>query len=62
VAALAPLLKLDMLQIHARPSSMCVRLRPSQRKGFRWLASLWDLELVGIPADVGLGKTLQARA
>jgi SNF2 family DNA or RNA helicase len=38
-------------------------LRPYQRDGFAWLASLWDLGIGGVLADdMGLGKTLQTLA
>ena len=45
------------------PGSLTAQLRPYQRDGFNWLASLWEFELGGILADdMGLGKTLQALA
>jgi len=54
------LLELDALDDHEPPSALQACLRPYQREGFSWLASLWDLELGGILADdMGLGKTLQ---
>ena len=57
------LLDLDAVAEHDPPASITASLRPYQRDGFRWLASLWDLELGGILADdMGLGKTLQALA
>jgi superfamily II DNA or RNA helicase len=57
------LLELDALAEHDVPASLCAQLRPYQREGFSWLASLWDLELGGILADdMGLGKTLQVLA
>ena len=57
------LLELDALAEHETPASLQGRLRPYQREGFGWLASLWDLELGGILADdMGLGKTLQVLA
>ncbi|MDQ6804851.1 MAG: DEAD/DEAH box helicase [Actinomycetota bacterium] len=57
------LLELDVLAEHDPPASVTAPLRPYQRDGFRWLASLWELELGGILADdMGLGKTLQALA
>jgi superfamily II DNA or RNA helicase len=57
------LLDLDMLAEHDPPASIVASMRPYQSEGFRWLASLWDLELGGILADdMGLGKTLQALA
>jgi SNF2 family DNA or RNA helicase len=61
--AAAPLLELDSLPDHEAPSSLRAHLRPYQREGFSWLATLWDLELGGILADdMGLGKTVQALA
>src|SRR5439155_14215562 len=57
------LLELDGLAGHDPPAALEARLRPYQRDGFGWLASLWELELGGILADdMGLGKTLQALA
>jgi superfamily II DNA or RNA helicase len=57
------LLELDALAQHDPPESLTAQLRPYQRDGFGWLASLWELELGGILADdMGLGKTLQALA
>ncbi len=57
------LLGIDELGEHDPPASVTAPLRPYQRDGFRWLASLWELELGGILADdMGLGKTLQALA
>jgi superfamily II DNA or RNA helicase len=57
------LLELDTVAEHELPESVVASLRPYQSEGFRWLASLWDLELGGILADdMGLGKTLQALA
>jgi superfamily II DNA or RNA helicase len=57
------LLELDSLAEHEAPASLRAHLRPYQREGFSWLASLWDLELGGILADeMGLGKTLQVLA
>ncbi|WP_204033008.1 DEAD/DEAH box helicase [Micromonospora qiuiae] len=45
------------------PSGVRAELRPYQRDGFRWLATLHDHGLGGILADdMGLGKTLQALA
>jgi SNF2 family DNA or RNA helicase len=59
----APLLELDALPEHETPASLQAHLRPYQREGFSWLATLWDLELGGILADdMGLGKTVQALA
>jgi hypothetical protein len=57
------LLELDALAQHDPPESLTAQLRPYQRDGFGWLASLRELELGGILADdMGLGKTLQALA
>ena len=57
------LLELDALAAHEPPQALAGELRPYQRDGFAWLASLWDLELGGILADdTGLGKTLQTLA
>ena len=57
------LLELDAIAEHAPPPTLGAELRPYQRDGFAWLASLWDLELGGILADdMGLGKTLQTLA
>lgn len=57
------LLELDAIAAHDPPPALTAHLRPYQRDGFHWLASLWDLELGGILADdMGLGKTLQALA
>ena len=57
------LLELDALSEHAPPATLQAEMRPYQRDGFAWLASLWDLELGGILADdMGLGKTLQTLA
>jgi len=57
------LLALDALTEHDPPPALAARLRPYQRDGFAWLATLWDLELGGILADdMGLGKTLQTLA
>ena len=59
----APLLSLDSLPDHEAPAGLHTDLRPYQRAGFAWLATLWDLELGGILADdMGLGKTVQALA
>ena len=59
----APLLELDALPEHEAPTAFRAELRPYQREGFSWLATLWDLELGGILADdMGLGKTLEALA
>ncbi len=57
------LLELDGLSAHELPAMLAADLRPYQREGFGWLASLWEFELGGILADdMGLGKTLQALA
>ncbi len=57
------LLDVDALADHEPPAGLAAELRPYQREGFNWLASLWDIELGGILADdMGLGKTLQALA
>ena len=45
------------------PTSLQTQLRPYQRAGFSWLASLHERGLGGILADdMGLGKTVQALA
>ena len=57
------LLEIDALAEHDPPQTLAAQLRPYQRDGFGWLASLWELELGGILADdMGLGKTLQTLA
>jgi len=57
------LLELDEVTSHDPPATLEADLRPYQRDGFGWLASLWELGLGGILADdMGLGKTLQALA
>jgi SNF2 family DNA or RNA helicase len=57
------LLERDALAEHEPPPGLRARLRPYQREGFSWLASLWALELGGVLADdMGLGKTLQVLA
>ena len=57
------LLELDAIATHEVPATLQAQLRPYQRDGFGWLASLRELELGGILADdMGLGKTLQALA
>ena len=57
------LLQIDAVAEHDPPAALAARLRPYQRDGFGWLASLWELELGGILADdMGLGKTLQTLA
>jgi len=59
----AALLDLEAVADHDPPETLTTQLRPYQRDGFGWLASLWELELGGILADdMGLGKTLQALA
>ncbi|MDM4762653.1 DEAD/DEAH box helicase [Galbitalea sp. SE-J8] len=45
------------------PAGLVAELRPYQREGFAWLATLWQHRLGGLLADdMGLGKTLQAIA
>ncbi len=57
------LLELETVAEHDPPPALEAKLRPYQRDGFGWLASLWQLELGGILADdMGLGKTLQTLA
>ena len=57
------LLEIDTIAKHDPPATLQAQLRPYQRDGFGWLASLWELELGGILADdMGLGKTLQTLA
>src|SRR5439155_21495964 len=58
------LLELEALpEHHATPPTLLADLRPYQREGFEWLATLWDLGLGGILADdMGLGKTLETLA
>jgi superfamily II DNA or RNA helicase len=57
------LLELDAVAEYDPPPTLTALLRPYQRDGFHWLASLWDLELGGILADdMGLGKTVQTLA
>jgi len=57
------LLAFDAVVEHDPPTTVRAELRPYQRDGFGWLASLWEHELGGILADdMGLGKTLQALA
>jgi len=59
----AALLELDEVADHDPPAAIEAELRPYQREGFGWLASLWELGLGGILADdMGLGKTLQTLA
>jgi superfamily II DNA or RNA helicase len=57
------LLELEAVAEYDPPPTLTAQLRPYQREGFCWLASLWELELGGILADdMGLGKTLQTLA
>jgi superfamily II DNA or RNA helicase len=57
------LLELDAVAEYEPPAGLQASLRAYQHDGFRWLASLWELELGGILADdMGLGKTLQVLA
>jgi SNF2-related domain/SWIM zinc finger len=57
------LLELGEVARHDPPAALEAELRPYQREGFGWLASLWELGLGGILADdMGLGKTLQTLA
>ncbi|MGA2929088.1 MAG: SNF2-related protein, partial [Solirubrobacteraceae bacterium] len=57
------LLSLETIGEHEPPAALAPLLRPYQREGFGWLATLWELGLGGILADdMGLGKTLQALA
>ncbi|MBW8059053.1 MAG: DEAD/DEAH box helicase [Solirubrobacterales bacterium] len=57
------LLELTEVAGHDPPAALEAELRPYQRDGFGWLASLWELGLGGILADdMGLGKTLQTLA
>jgi len=54
------LLAFDAGAAHELPATLAATLRPYQRDGFAWLASLWELGLGGILADdMGLGKTVQ---
>ncbi|MEY2471570.1 MAG: hypothetical protein QOK28_899 [Actinomycetota bacterium] len=54
---------LESLTTHDVPASVQAELRPYQRDGFAWLATLWELGLGGVLADdMGLGKTLQTLA
>ncbi len=56
-------LELDQLPDYELPATLEAELRPYQREGFSWLATLWGLELGGILADdMGLGKTIQTLA
>jgi superfamily II DNA or RNA helicase len=55
------LLSFDASIDYEPPATLAATLRPYQRDGFAWLASLWELGLGGILADdMGLGKTVQA--
>jgi superfamily II DNA or RNA helicase len=57
------LLGLQELTDRDAPAALDAELRPYQREGFNWLATLWELGLGGILADdMGLGKTLQTLA
>lgn len=59
----AALLELEEVAEHDPPAALRAELRPYQREGFGWLASLWELGLGGILADdMGLGKTLETLA
>ena len=61
--AVAPLGELDELPVTPVPDALTATLRPYQRDGFSWLATLWRLGLGGILADdMGLGKTVQTLA
>jgi superfamily II DNA or RNA helicase len=52
-----------VLAEHALPAGLTATLRPYQRAGFGWLATLYDNGLGGVLADdMGLGKTLQTLA
>ncbi|CCH78227.1 SNF2-like (fragment) [Nostocoides japonicum T1-X7] len=45
------------------PGGVKAELRPYQREGYQWLATLWDAGLGAVLADdMGLGKTLQTLA
>ena len=62
-AQVSALLELDDLAEVPLPRSLSAELRPYQREGFAWLASLWNLGLGAILADdMGLGKTVQTLA
>ncbi len=57
------LTELDDTVEHPVPQLLHAVLRPYQRDGFAWLATLYDHGLGGILADdMGLGKTLQTLA
>jgi SNF2 family DNA or RNA helicase len=48
---------------HEPPAGLTATLRPYQRTGFGWLATLYEQGLGGVLADdMGLGKTLQTLA
>lgn len=48
---------------HEPPAGLTATLRPYQREGFGWLATLYEHGLGGVLADdMGLGKTLQTLA
>jgi SNF2-related domain/Helicase conserved C-terminal domain len=52
-----------ILTEHAPPTGLTATLRPYQRAGFGWLATLYENGLGGVLADdMGLGKTLQTLA
>ena len=60
---MAAITELEALQGHPLPAALQAELRPYQREGFSWLATLWELGLGGILADdMGLGKTVQTLA
>ncbi len=45
------------------PAGVKAQLRPYQREGYQWLATLWDAGLGAVLADdMGLGKTVQTLA
>jgi hypothetical protein len=48
-------LDIDTITEPEPPTRLAAELRPYQRDGFGWLASLWELELGGILADDRLG-------
>ena len=59
----AAITELEALPAHPLPAALQAELRPYQREGFSWLATLWELGLGGILADdMGLGKTVQTLA
>ncbi|APF40594.1 DEAD/DEAH box helicase [Neomicrococcus aestuarii] len=60
VSGLLALSESDEIEV---PANLNAELRPYQREGFNWLASLWNGGLGGVLADdMGLGKTVQALA